>query len=318
MKGYPLTMFTDELTRVPEQFQANPACTFDIEKAVGRDVLEWAQRRYRESDTDTLIGRLPKEVFLKRLSFDQLCKYKYGRIFTMDSSVDDMFRYDPKHAIFYKIKSSMWRWGYGSGVWNEVVDAYEGIRRFAIPRDGFEIRLDFTTGLNPYGYSREADVFLDGVFGFLVYYKGEHVMTLGFSFMEGRRLLVQQVQLTHRKGNRFLFKLPANRVEFFLHCFAEAFPQHELCIADGSDIGRKSLQSYKARLAEVLKSLLAEPRPDAREEKEYLEEKAYLHAKIEHLTADFDRVAAVYANTGRFSRKDQFEVLDIRHYPLAA
>lgn len=318
MKGYPLTMFTDELTRVPDQFQEKPAGTFDIEKAIGHDVMDWAKRRHCETDSETLIGRLPVEVFLKRLSFDQLCKYKYGRIFTMDRSVDDMFRDDPKYALFYKIKSSMWRWGYGSGVWNEVVDAYDCIRRFAIPREGFEVRLDLTTGLNPYGYSREADVFLDGVFGFLVYYKGEHVMTLGFSLMEGRRLLVQQVQLTQRKGNRFLFKLPANRVEFFLQCFADAFPQHELCIADGSDIGKKSLSSYKHRLEQVIEELAADPKPKQSDEKEYLEEKAYLEAKIEHLTADFDRVAAVYANTGKFSRANQFEVLDIRHYRLAA
>src|SRR3546814_1923886 len=57
---------------------------------------------------------------------------------------------------------------------------------------------------------------LDGVFAYLVQYKGEHVMTLGFSLINDRQILLQQVQLKNRTGNRWLFRFPENRLEFII------------------------------------------------------------------------------------------------------
>jgi hypothetical protein len=207
----------------------------------------------------------------------------------------------------------MWRWGCGDRSWNEVVDAYNGIRNFSLGVDGFELRLDFTTWFNYRGYSRESRTFLDGVFGFLVYYKGEHVMTLGFSFARDRRLLVQQVQLTKRKGNRFLFKLPANRVEWILQRFGEAFPNHVLCIADGGDIANSHLKSYKEAL-QSFKEMETRGQADA-EDRKHIE---ILESKVTHLTADLPRLRDFYANVGCFTRGEEFKSNGVRHYALAA
>lgn len=308
MLGYSLSMFEKDLKRVPAHRTKHPVRTFNLLETLGPRVCQWAEDN--EFDPDTLVRRLPASVLLRKLTFDQICKTRYSQMFMMDSSVEELFRDRPEFSIVRKIDNSMWRWGWGSGVWNEVVDAYNGIRNFTVPVEGFDVRLDFTTGCNQRGYSRESRTFLDGVFGFLLYYKGEHVMTLGFSVMKGRRLLLQQVQLTQRKGNRFLFKLPANRLEFFLHCFAQAFPHHTLCIADGGDICRVSLASYTDNLETALNRL--ESNPDAR----YQQDKEECESKIAHLSEELPRLERFYANCGEFVRGKQFKVNGIHHYHL--
>lgn len=311
MKGYPLSMFSEDLSKVQLIDEEHPSRSFDVMAALGEDVVNHYESYYSSED---LLGRIPARILQARLTFDQLCKVHYGRTIMMDSSVEDLYKDEPTYAVVRKIGNSMWRWGCGSGVWNEVVEAYDGIKQFDLGIEGFEVRLDFTTGYNERGYSRESRTFLDGVFGFLIYYKGEHVMTLGFSVMEGRKLLVQQVQLTKRKGNRFLFKLPENRVEFFLQCFAKAFPSYKLCIADGADIARINLNSYKRGL-EDLKDRIKRDR--CWEEDPKAEVKMW-REKIQHLEGDLPRLAALYANTGRFTRGTDFTVNRITHYELAA
>jgi hypothetical protein len=313
MIGYSLDMFKNSLTRVPAHRRAKPRLTVDIEGIFGADRVARLKDHFSGMDIQQIAGHIPLEACQKWFTFDQLCKLRYNRSSTMERTVEKAFEDEPEYAIVHKIQNSMWRWGCGSGVWNEVVDAYNAIRSFTIPVEGFEVRLDFTTYYNERGRSRESRTYLDGVFGFLVYYKGEHVMTLGFSIMAGRRVLVQQVQLTKRKGNRFLFRLPENRVEFFLQCFAKAFPLHTLCIADGGDIASINIASYKNSLDKVLDYMKSYPDEDRVEEKEYLE------TSVSHLTADLPRLTAIYANTGSFARSDQFFTVNrVRHYPLAA
>jgi hypothetical protein len=312
MIGFPLSTFKRSLSRVPAHRTKRPELTLNVVDAVGPDLLERLKDEYGDIGICALARRLPAAELLERLTFDQLCKMRYNQSAEMQKSVEQLFDNNPEYALVRKIESSMWRWGVGAGVWNEVVDAYDGMRNFKVPVDGFDVSLDFTTYYNERGYSSESRTYLDGVFGFLVHYKGEHVMTVGFSVMHGRRILVQQVQLARRKGNRFLFRLPANRVEFFLDCFASAFPRHVLCMADGSDIGDVSLQSYKANLDYVLCEL------EEKQEPRHLQAKVDLEARIAHLTADLPRLAAIYADTGRFKKGDQLNVNGVRHYRLAA
>ncbi len=314
MKGYALDSFPDCLTKVADEHSAKPLKSFDILAALGPKV-ETALRGYWGGDFEInrAVRDLSAEHVIKLLTVDQLCKFKYSQDIMMSDSVETLFKTTMPFNIIRKVESSMWRWGCGDKSWNEVVDAYNGLRHFSIPVDGFEVRLDFTNGWNERGYSQSSRTFLDGVFGFLVYYKGEHVMTLGFSVARDRRVLVQQVQLTKRKGNRFLFKLPANRVEFFLECFAAAFPAHTICIADGADIAKTNINSYKQGLTEM----------KARKERghtwaEDAENEAHLKAKVKHLKADLPRIAAMYAETGKFKRGEDFKTNGITHYKLAA
>lgn len=336
MIGHPLSSFDGQLFKVPAKFNKRPIETFDVLEALGPKVVAYMRDwRGDDTDADTMVRSLSADILTAKLSFDQLCKAHYSQYIMMDQSVEDLFQNDPNYMLARKVQSSMWRWGVGSDVWNEVVECFDGIRDFSIPIDGFDVTLDCTTGHNERGHSREARVFLDGVFGFLLHYKGEHVMTLGFSVTAGRKVLVQQVQLKNRKGNRFLFKLPVNRLEFFLERFAVAFPKHTICIVDGAEIAETNLKSYGRGLGEAddrlarLKDRIARDfkaggdgklslRDVAEDLKRYELEQAGFRAKMDHLRADKERLAALYADTGRFQRGDIVKVNGLTHYALAA
>src|SRR3546814_5464994 len=125
-----------------------------------------------------------------------------------DSKTHDAFDANPSHELLRKIKSSIWRWSLNDKSRNEVVDAYAAIRSFDLGIEGLEVTLDYTNGYNEQGMGKHSRTPLDGVFAYLVQYKGEHVMTLGFSIINDRQILLQQVQLKNRTGNRWLFRFP--------------------------------------------------------------------------------------------------------------
>src|SRR3546814_14926469 len=52
--------------------------------------------------------------------------------------------------------------------------------------EGLEVTLDYTNGYNEQGMGKHSRTPLDGVFAYLVQYKGEHVMILGFSIINER------------------------------------------------------------------------------------------------------------------------------------
>ena len=338
----PLDAYKETLHRVAPEFNGGrgdenaPWHSFDFYEAIGPHATRYIEQRYVYPEGSPLppmnkvAQNLPLKAFA-RLSFDQLCKVRHSSLIMMDRSVCDHFEKEsPEHMLVHKIESSMWRWGYGRGAWNDIVDAHEGIRNFDLGLEGFEVRLDHTAYVNECGYSEHSRTYLDGVFAYLIYYKGEHVMTLGFSIMGDRRIPIQQVQLAKRRGNRFLFRMPTNRVEFFIQRFREAFPGHKLYIVDGADVGNKSLRSYRAGL-ERAKDCLA--RAEAQRERQGYtidrwtnrdiyysrEEIAILTAKIEHLEGEIERLRAFYADTGRFRRyRKPLTCNSLNHYPLAA
>lgn len=269
---------------------------------------------------------------LAGFSFDELCKLKYSTIFCMHKSVVDLFEASPPHELVRKIQNSMWRWSYSRGTWNEVVDAYEHIRSFAFSGGAdFQIRLDHTTYHNQFGYSKYARIFVDGVFAFLAYYRGEHVMTIGFSLLSGKRLLIQQVQSAKARGNRYLFRLPRNRVEFVIGLFAQNFPGYRLFMVDGGMLAEKTLRDYREGLRSARESAKRErgfaekARDDEakssceRYAKRKEEDALILADKIAHLEHDRSRLAAFYRETGRFALSPKTEVVfGLAHYQVAA
>jgi hypothetical protein len=129
-----------------------------------------------------------------------------------------------------------------------MVRAYRSIRRFNFGLPGFTVRLDYSTYYNPRGYAKCSGVFLDGVFGFLVYYGDEHVLTIGFSVAPNDQLLVTQIQLAKQKGNRFLYKLPLHYVDHVLARLIVAFPHFEIFLVDGESLGESELAQYRSGL----------------------------------------------------------------------
>lgn len=272
---------------------------------------------------------LPLTAF-RNFSFDELCKVFFSQETIMHRSVDDAFNKNARFEIIRKIRSSMYRWGFDIGTWNEVVDTYEGIRRFSIglPRDDFEVRLDYTTGYNEKGYSKFSRTFLDGVFGFLVYYKRTHVMTIGFSFTKGRRLLIQQVQSAKRTGNRYLYHFPKNRLEFIISRFKAAFPSHQIYVINGQDLFERIFSAYQAGLENTrqrLETAKNERFGDNVSNREWhllrireLEETCVDgEVRLSHLESEQDRLVAFYADSGSFTLgTEPFRVNGLNHYPV--
>jgi hypothetical protein len=331
--GIDLATYTDELVKVADEHNESPMGSFDIRHAIGPYARAYANAYYGEDVKPERLGNLLPAKALTRLSLDQVCKIRHSTIFMMCNSVEDKFKNEPRFRIIEKIRSSMWRWGHQRASWNEMVDTYNAIRAFTFGHDDFQIRFDYTTSVNEIGASEYSRTFLDGALAYLVYYKGQHVMTLGFSVVAGYGVLIQQVQLKSRRGNRWMFKLPANRMEYVLGRFREAFPLHRLYVTDGADVANKNLNSYKSgvkfrqeKLAEYEARLPSIPEDN--ENHDYYKTRcAYLReeieplkAKIAHLEADVPRLKAFYATSGRFRqypRKGMMKVNNQRHYLVA-
>ncbi len=316
MTGIALSTFSDDLRKVPVHRNHNPAATFDGLDLVGPHARAYIADRFSETTFNKVAHYLPMKAFA-RLTFDQLCKVRYSSDIMMCESVENEFRTNPRYVIVNKIKNSMWRWGYTRGTWNEIVDSYKGIRDFNLGPD-FDVALDYTTGHNEQGYSEHSRTFLDGVFAFLVYYRGEHVMTVGFSLSGGRKLLIQQVQLVKRRGNRFLFRMP-NRMEFIIGQFKAVFPSHNIYVVDGGDIARKSLGNYRGGLANArdqVKRLESSERTDWGDSSllAYKESIKGFSEKIAHLTNEVDRLADFYRNTGIYSLGKVLRINQLNHY----
>jgi hypothetical protein len=312
VKGISLSILRDDLKKVSKEHDEKPAAAIvDIDKKIG-PLLPYLTEQYDDFNFLEHYYRLSLKM-LTRFSFDELCKLKYSTFFCMEQSVDRLFEDDPRYEVVRKIENSMWRWGMNKGTWSEVVDAYENIRHFTFVDDpDFTLRLDHTTGCNEFGRSNYARVFIDGVFAFLVYYKGEHVMTIGFTLMAGRRLLIQQVQSAKRSGNRYLFKLPQNRLEMVIGLFRQHFPGYELSVVGGKALVAKTLADYtrsleraKEHSARYRVALITKHGPEREDYERYLahseEEIAYFKAAIAHLEEDKPRLMRFYSDTGRYA-----------------
>lgn len=328
MVGLVAKDFTDPLFYVGDADVEKPIRSFDSMEAIGEPARNYMFARFGEDVTFEDRSHHMEFMCMKRLSYDQICKVRFSTIYMMDKTVEDEFEKTPKFALVQKITNSMWRCGFTKGNWNEIVDCRNSLLSFDLGLDDFEIRLDHTKYHHSRGGGLYSDVYLDGVFAYLVYYRGEHVMTLGFSIMGDYRILVQQIQMTKRKGNRWLFKFPANRNEFILDRFRAAFPHHAIYIADGGDTARKNLSSHESGLAEIHRMIRSyerdldvydDPNELLRINKQLDKYRAAARTaelEIEHLRGDVDRLRDQYANVGRYRLGEKLQVNDLTHYRI--
>jgi hypothetical protein len=307
VKGLNLRSLSGELHRVEPEFGENPAATItDTKKKLNgwhKEMHEWWGGEFSFSEE---YHRLPLKMF-SGFSFDEFCKLRYSSRILMDKTVCDFFETHAQHEVVRKIESSMWRWSHSEGTWNEVVEAYDCLRRFTFVADpDFEVRLDYSTYHNPCGYSKFSRVFIDGALAYLVYYKRKHVMTIGFSILADKHLLIQQVQSAQRTGNRYLYKLPANRIEFVIDLFRKNFPLYTLHVIDGGDLARKLLGDYRGALerTEERYNRQLKSGPSSLFSPEYTAELQddceLLRVKIRDLETNTPKLDAFYRNAGRF------------------
>lgn len=192
---------------------------------------------YREGDTvtwDHLGSSVPAEVMLSVFSFGECVRIWFDSFICCPLG-DYM---DKNHELLRKVKSSHWRYGYYSD-YSIIVRHLMALQALKIDLPDFEFRLTWSSYYNEFGPAIHCtrtegtrDLFLDATFGLLLYYKGKHVLTIGFALTE-RGLLVAQVQLREKHGNRFLYKLGMGYLDLALDILSKGFPGESLYLIDG-------------------------------------------------------------------------------------
>ncbi len=172
------------------------------------DYFKW-EEHWRQIDA---------EILMKVFTFEECMRLRQGTVIM--SNFGEWF--DEHHPFLRKIIFAHWHYGCDHD-WNEFVDHVEAFQKLRIDLPDFEIRLTHTRTINTCAWSAHLrDLYVDASFGLLLYYKGEHVLTIGFAPCR-RGVMVAQVQLRQKKGNRFLYKLPKHYLDLALDVLRNAF-----------------------------------------------------------------------------------------------
>lgn len=330
--GHPLSTFDDVLHKVDAAFDADPVASFDPWDHMDPWVHRYVVAMGHEPDIGFMEvhTQLQSEAF-ENLSFQQMSMLHHSGSTYMAEAIRKRREEDPRWAILHRIKKSAWHWtaGFSGRIgWNDLVDAHASIRSFDIAVDGFETTLDWNLYAGARGTGIGSGVWLDGCFAYLVHHRGRHVMTLGFSITTDRRVLVQQIQNASRRGNRWLFSFPKNRVEHVIDRFRTAFPGFVVMLADGGDVANHSLTGYRDELRLQTKErrrCAVALRGGVGDLEHHRERRAQcsLHAraaaeKLAHIRAELPRLDAFYADAGRYRRGHVVTSNGFRHYEMAA
>lgn len=193
----------------------------------------------------------------------------------------------PGFGVTLKLARLLRRFG-RAGRWEEVREAERRLQALTTFAMGdVAVRFDYVRGMSQYGMSNYARIFLDGPLALLVYYKGKHILTIGFSIRSGRRLFVQQVQSPRRKGNRGLYKLPSNHLEFALDLLRQYFSDYTSYVVEGRSVVKRNARLYYHALKRAKKF------GDEKDEEE-------VEAKLAHLSEHEARIVSFYRNAGKY------------------
>lgn len=317
MVGIELNSLTESLIRVPAHLRTKPVLSIkDPERKLGH----WHQKMLENNEHFSFYKdfyRLPLAA-LKGFTFDERCKMYCSAFISPESSVEQLFEEDSRYEVVRKIQNSQRRWGRKGECWNQIVDAHHSMRFFDLDLDGFTVTLDHTRSTNRRSDAKYSGTFLDGVFGYLVHYRGQHVMTIGFSISTRRRLLLQQLQMVRPKGNRFLYRRPVNRLEFIIERFRIHFPRFSLWIVDVRTMLTCYRKQYESARNECTYKLNERVHAIDEEKASLRAEKARLTEHIQHFRQDEPRLVRFYNDLGRFTRTSEcFESNGIMHHEIA-
>jgi len=161
---------------------------------------------------------LPVKFLRETFTFEEIMRLWHGSILMSETG-----RWiDEEHPFLRKIAFAHWHYGMGRD-WNLLVDHLEAFKKLDAGLPDFEVRITHTRTINMAAWSAHVDgLYLDASFGLLLYYKGKHVLTLGFAPCE-HGVLVAQAQLRNKKGNRFLYHLPDHYLDLGIDILRRAF-----------------------------------------------------------------------------------------------
>jgi hypothetical protein len=209
-------------------------------------------------------GHIPVDVLMRAFTFTELCRIWMAE--PVQSRLSDYI--EKAHPLLEKIRLSIWHHGSGRN-YNTFARASSGLARLTWP--GAEVRLVCTGKYRCDGpvenVPRGTNLWLDNYFGALIYVGGKHMLTVAFGIGE-RGIHLTQCQLREKKGNRFLYRLPAHYLDVAIDMLTHAFPDEPLWIVDGASATAAVRRSYgkaecsmtpadEARIAELYDRPLA-------------------------------------------------------------
>jgi hypothetical protein len=224
------------------------ACTIDVSDAPARFTAvaaDWIEDRY---GLDRFVWQdhwhhAPHGLLAQAFTRAELIRLWYDCIFS--SKLDDHFQ--EHEPLVWKVQHALWRYSCGcSRDYPRFVDCHNGLGRLTVDLPGFDVRITHTRSINTAAWAahgRDKPIYLDASFGTLVYYRGRHVMTIGFAPSECG-VLIAQVQLREKHGNRFLYKLPMSYLDFALDLIQRAFPRDALYLVTGASTTRAIRAAY--------------------------------------------------------------------------
>lgn len=261
----------ETVPNVESRFRAHPAGAEWIKDRHGNG--RWDGKEWHPTEGDTFRWKdhwrdIEAELLMQVFTFEELMKLRHGEV--VMSEFGEWF--DAHHPFLRKIIFAHWHYGCDND-WNMLVRHLDGFRRISIDLPDFEVRVAYTRSINQCAWAWAEglrDLYLDASFGLLLYYKGEHVLTVGFVPCS-YGVLVAQAQLRQKKGNRFLFKLPKHYLDIGLNILARAFPGEPMWLIKGESSVEATRRNYgklpcgiDEKVAERITALYNRPLDDYR------------------------------------------------------
>ena len=234
------------------RFRAHPASAETIENWTSdgygnvppRDHFRWVDH-WRQISYEDLI-----QVF----SFEEIVRFWFDE-FIMNKAGEHFKEHE---ELLWKIQHVEYQYG-RDRVFKTIARHLDCLRALRCDLPGFEVRLTCSSHFNEFGPSvhmremyeeqgpnllpGQKSLYLDGPMGLLLYFKGVHVLTVGFAMCD-QGVLVSQVQLRHKKGNRFLYHLPGHYQDVALQILADAFPEDPMYLVSGDSAPAAIRRAY--------------------------------------------------------------------------
>lgn len=196
---------------------------------------------------------------------------------------DDMYKH-PHYIYAHKLSQSAWHWYTryeGENLpWSRVVQFHKFFKAFDFALEGFDVTIDHShhwcnkrgggeyTGIltDPLTGEQVPGTWLDGEFGLIISRGGVHLLTLGVC-TTAAGILVNQIQLKKKKGNRWLFQLPKPYFEYALERLLAACAEAELPLflvtgaSHADELGRVHSEALKQdpTIAPRIKAIYDQP-----------------------------------------------------------
>lgn len=275
--GVPLDSLLDPglvLQPVPEDLATIPTKSFSIKDRL-LPYLKPSDKGYGTSleklshqELMQIASNLPLEPYFNDFTYEELLKFMFGgavetavhRAFKRRFEFPEDFEIQMPEVMeySYKLMNSIYQLGPLHASWNKFAAAFNAIPSLNLGSQ-FELRFDHTRVPLRIGWAQHVEhqvrsrvsspdyssyfaenmLYLDGIFAYLVYLEGKHVLTIGFSVGEGR-ILINQIQPRRPKGNRWIYQLNRDLFSYILDRMYQHFSAYglELCLISANSLAK--------------------------------------------------------------------------------